>query len=217
MYTILITNQNTVIATEQDAIMEKSSLVDKLIFIVEKEYNDFDMADFTLTIQGYLPITHEITVETLEMIDDNYKDLYYAYKLPIDTDITSEAGTLLYSLSFLKSEVDPDSNATINYVRNIAQGQIIIHPISDWFTAPNTALSQLNQILLTNQQNISALRAVADQLYSSAPNNIKIDIDEGEIYLVHGTTRIGTGITLDDLNEALDSAKTEDNVTTINI
>lgn len=216
MYTILITKDNTVIATEKEAIMEKSSLVDTLQFLVEKEYNGFDMAEFQLVIQGYLPISHEIQVEQLELVDNNYKDLYYAYQLPVHTGITKEPGNLLYSLSFIKSEIDPNTGKVTNYVRNIAQGDINIHPISNWFAPPDTALTQLNQILLANQQAISALRNVANQIQDNAPEDIIINSQTEEIYLTNDGKRVGIGITLSNLDAALDKIN-EEQERTINI
>lgn len=209
MYTILITNDNSVIATEKDTIMEKSNLVDVLQFIVEKEYNGYDMATFDLYIEGYAPITHEIHLEKLTMTDNNYKELYYAYQLPVDTRITQEAGNLLYSLKFLKSELDTQGNI-INRVRHIQQGSIDIVPISNWFTAPDSALDTLTQILLANQQNISALKTVADTIVKNAPEDIKLDTNSDEIYLTNDRKRLGTGITIGTLRDALGLIEIDD-------
>lgn len=202
MYTFLICQDNSIIATEKDRIMEKSSLVDTLQFLVEKEYNGFDMREFDLIIEGYLPISHEIQVETLSIADDNYKNLYYAYQLPINSGMTKEAGDLQFSLSFIKSDLDPDSGKPINYVRRIQVGHINVLPVESWFSAPDTALTQLTQLYLQNQQNIMALRDTASTIVASAPNDIAIN--NNEIYLTHENTRIGNGISVKTLADAID-------------
>lgn len=201
MYTFLICKDNSIISTEKDRIMEKSSLVDTLQFIVEKEYNGFDMRDFDLIIEGYLPISHEIQVETLTMSDDNYKNLYYAYQLPVGSGITKEAGDLQFSLSFIKSDLDPDTGNPINYVRRIQVGHINILPVESWFSAPDSALTQLTQLYLQNQQNIMALRDAANVLASSAPNDVVIGADT--IHLAHDNTRVGNGISIQTLIDVI--------------
>ena len=203
MYTILITKENTVVATEKDAIMEKSSLVDVLQFIVEKEYNGFDMINFTAYIYGFAPITHEIHVEQLQLVDDNYKDMYYAYQLPMQTRFTLEPGELSYTIRFLMSDIDPDTGKVVNYVRNIGTGYINIWPIDKWFAVPDPALERITQLLLANQQAISALRNVADQIQLNAPEDLLLNTDSEEIYLTNDGRRVGRGFTLSDLDNAL--------------
>jgi len=214
MYTFLICQDNTLIATEKDRIMEKSSLVDTLQFIVEKEYNGFDMSEFDLVIEGYLPISHEIQIETLTIADNNYKDLYYAYQLPLNSGLTKEAGDLQFSLSFIKADLDPDTGKTINYIRRIQVGHLNILPVESWFSVPDTALTQLTQLYLQNQQNIMALRDQASIISSSAPNDIVITTED--IHLAHDNTRVGNGISLQALIDAIDKHD-ENNTVNVNI
>ena len=204
MYTFLICQDNSIVATSKERIMEKSNLVDKLQFIVEKEYNGFDMRDFQLVIEAFLPITHEIQVETLELADDNYKGLYYMYQLPLLTGVTKEAGDVQFSLSFIKSDLD-DEGKLLNYVRRIETGVFKVLPVESWFAVPDSALTELTQLYLQNQQNIMALRDVANTLTNTAPNKIIIN-NNTDIRLAHDNTIVGDGIDISTLARLIKDA-----------
>ena len=50
MYTILITDQNEMITTIKERIMQRSKLVDNLHFLVDPMYKGIDMADCTVLL-----------------------------------------------------------------------------------------------------------------------------------------------------------------------
>ena len=202
MYTFLICQDNSIVATEKERIMEKSSLVDKMRFIVEKQYNGYDMAEFDLLIEAFLPITHEVRIEKLEIADNNYKDLYYVYELPINSQITKEAGDVSFSMSFVKTEMDGDVNI-LYYIRRIETGHYKVLPVETWFAIPDTALDQLTQLYLQNKQSILALRDVADSLANTAPNDMVVDGNDA-IRLAHDGVMIGNGITVATLKHLIE-------------
>ena len=59
MYTFLIQNDNSVIATERQRIMQCSKLVDVLQIIVPKLYNDLEMANYSARLEYLTPINHK--------------------------------------------------------------------------------------------------------------------------------------------------------------
>ena len=64
MYTILVTHNNELIATEKQAIMQYSKLVDDLRFLVPPDYGEHDMSTFNAVVLEYVsPISHKYKVE----------------------------------------------------------------------------------------------------------------------------------------------------------
>ena len=92
MYYMLVTNQNEMYATQVQRIMQRSKLVDDLYFIVEQTYNSHDMTQASVMLEYLLPVSRKYKTEYLVLSEDKYNDTYLQYKLPIDTELTSEAG-----------------------------------------------------------------------------------------------------------------------------
>ena len=204
------------IVTERERIMEKQKLVDKLQFLVEKEYNGFQMESFDLVMEYISPISKTVRIETLTLVDNNYKDLYLSYQLPIDTNITAEKGDVNFSLSFMKSDIDEVTGEAKQYVRRIENTYLKVIPVESWFAVPDEALTQLAELYLANKQAINALKDVADNLAENSVNDIKLDVANGEIYLVHDNIRIGTGMTISDLGDEI-AEQTHSGTVKINI
>lgn len=206
-YTILIQNKdNSAIATEREALIQNSKLVDVLKFIVPKEYNGYEMSEFDFYIEYQTPISHSVKIETLTIADANYKDDYILYQLDVDTDITHEAGDIEMNLYFSKVTLDADGN-TIEQVRKIQPIVITIVPVSSFFTAPDAALDQLVQLYIQNQKNIAATQQLALSLNDTKADDIKLDVENGYIYLLCNGNKIGTGIALEELsNNVTESA-----------
>ena len=110
MYTILINDDNSMIATQKQRIMQRSKLVDELWFLVKPIYNGYNMAEFTLSMEYVLPVSRKYKNEILTLSTDKYNE-YLKYTLPIDTELTSEAGEIEIALTFILSDLDEDGNS----------------------------------------------------------------------------------------------------------
>ena len=93
MYTFLINEDNTLTCSIQDAIMERSKMVDKLHFLADPTYKGVDMTDYTVNLEYVLPISKRYKTEILTKSDELYKNKL-EYILPFDTDLTSEPGDI---------------------------------------------------------------------------------------------------------------------------
>lgn len=51
MYTILLQNDKSLVATNRCTIHQREKLMDKLVFLVPKTYNDIDLTDFIIQMQ----------------------------------------------------------------------------------------------------------------------------------------------------------------------
>ena len=61
MYTLKITDENTVVTTVKESIVERSNYVDKIQIVTSKMYKEqIDMSDATLYMKYTLPVTKKI-------------------------------------------------------------------------------------------------------------------------------------------------------------
>ena len=51
MYTILLQNDKSLVATNRCTIHQREKLMDKLVFLIPKTYNDIDLTDFIIQMQ----------------------------------------------------------------------------------------------------------------------------------------------------------------------
>lgn len=215
MYTIIITNDNRLICSVRERIVQRSKLVDKLHFLCDKTYNDFDMRDFTCTMEYLSPISKKYRTETLTASQELYEGMV-EYTIPIDTNITEEQGDLELQLTFTKVELDPDGNG-IQYVRKTTPIEIYISPVSDWSQIiPDEALTALDQRIIGLDRVAAELAEVQETLDTTKADNIAIGVDEEtqEKYLTlkNKGEDIGDKIDFADIAETIADAAQEDGI-----
>ena len=165
MYTFLINADNTITASLTERIMQRSKLVDNLHFLSDTIYSGVDMTDYTVLLEYKLPVSKSYKTEILKKSTELYKNKL-EYKLPFDTNLTSEAGDIEFWLTFSDVEMTAEGE-TIQHVRKVGPGVVHIIPISNWAdVVPDEALSSLDQRLI---ELIALNKSMYDQL------NINLD------------------------------------------
>lgn len=165
MYTFLINADNSLTASVTERIMQRSKLVDSLHFLADTIYSGVDMTDYTVLLEYKLPVSKSYKTEILKKSTELYKNKL-EYKLPFDTNLTSEAGDIEFWLTFSDVEMTADGE-TIQHVRKVGPGVVHIIPISNWAdVVPDEALSSLDQRLI---ELIALNKSMYDQL------NINLD------------------------------------------
>lgn len=203
MTTYLLNTDNSITRTlAGEAIIEKSNCVDEIYFIAEKEYKGFLMKEFDLVLEYSAPISKSVRIETLTLVDEDYKEQYLKYSLPSTTDITGESGTVEMNLSFMKTELDADGNK-IRRVRNFTPASLNIVPLSSWFHVSDEGLSQLAELYLSAKEQILALQKLAGMLYDTKADDISVDIDGKKLRLKSNGQFINDGVPLEVLNQEL--------------
>lgn len=171
MYTFLINEDNTLTCSIQDAIMERSKMVDKLHFLADPTYKGVDMTDYTVNLEYVLPISKRYKTEILTKSDELYKNKL-EYILPFDTDLTSEPGDIQIQLTFLTVTMDSDGT-TVQHVRKVGPGVIHIVPIQNWSDLiPDAALSSVDQRLLAAEAMLKALSDRNAAIFDSKADNL---------------------------------------------
>ena len=202
MYTILVTEDNKLITSVKERIMQRSKLVDTLHFLVDPLYKDINMSDFTVTMEYVLPISKKYCTEILILSEEPYKEKL-EYKLPFDTKLTSEAGNIEITLSFTKLDLDTEGN-NIQYVRKTDTSTITIIPISAWSDIiPDQALSVVDAKILEIQGQIKALEELNNVTATAKADNIVLDESTHELYLTANGEAIGNRIDMDELGDAI--------------
>lgn len=205
MYVILVNDDNTLYGSHKERIMQRSKLVDNLTFVVNPIYrNMYDMAHASVMLEYVLPISRRYDTINLVLSNERYGDGYLQYKLPFDTNLTSEAGKLELQLTFAYVELDENGNG-IQRVRKTSPTTIEIVPISAWSDIiPDSALSALDQRLIKTDAQIRAIDEMNQIIANTKADNIKYNEDTNELQLLSGNNEIGNKVTLKTGGESLE-------------
>lgn len=180
MYTILVKDDHSLVATQRERIMQRSKLVNKMHFLVPPNFDGLDMTNTTVCLEYLRPISREYKAEVLIRSAELYKD-HLEYILPIDTDLTKEAGQVELQLTFTWVDMDVDGKVS-QHVRKTELTYITIIPIANWsIHMPDDALTALDQRMIMldqlNQQIFDINMALAD----SMPDDLMVK--DGKVYL----------------------------------
>ena len=101
MYSIVMDKNKCLIKSCGITLYQGESLIDKLQFLIPKEYNGFDLGTFTAKVRYILP-GNVSGSEDLNINKELYNDTHYSFTLPIDSIISTIAGDVTLHLIFLK-------------------------------------------------------------------------------------------------------------------
>lgn len=198
MYVILVSDDNTLTATKKERIMQGSKLFDTIWFLVNPVYKGYSMAECTVVLEYVLPISRKYETEILTLSEEMYED-HLKYVLPIDTNLSSEAGKIELQLTFIYSDMDENGNS-IQRVRKVSGTSINIIPISAWSNIiPDNALGALDQRIIKMDAQMKALLETAELFNDSKADNIKYDNVTSELQLTSNGKPIGDVVSIDNI------------------
>ena len=203
MYTILVNDDNTLLTTVKERIMQKSKLVDDLHFIANKIYKTKNMEEFQVLMEYILPMSKEYKSEILSLSSNDYDGTgkYLEYKLPFDTNLTKEAGKIEVQLTFTKVDLDEEGNG-IQYVRKTSPCTITIVPIAAWSNIiPDDALNAIDQQMLKLDARMKELEDIAFDFAGTKADNIVYDAETQTLQLTASGEAIGQSISVNELLE----------------
>ena len=193
MYTLLINENNEIVTTVKERIMQRSKLVDDLHFLMNPMYKGIDMSDFTVMMEYLMPLSREYKTEILVKSDALYKG-QIEYKLPFDTCLTKDHGDIEVQLTFVKVSLDEDGNSK-QQVRKAGPASIKIVPISAWSDIiADSALTALDQRLIQVDAMLNAANEFNQYLYDNKADNIRYNKDDNTIQLTANGQPIGDRI-----------------------
>lgn len=187
MYTILVKNDDTLITTNKETIMHRSSLVRKLRFLVnpvlEIGSEVLNMKDLVCILEYVIPYTRQYTPVVLTPSEELYKEKL-EYVLDVDTKITSVVGEVQLKLMWMKPEMLANGSFK-DYVRKTTSTAITVLPVEQWSDYISDAnLDPIVQMALTNQAQAEQLKLYADYLMMTKADGIEYDLETNELSLM---------------------------------
>lgn len=178
MYTLKITDENTVVTTVKEKIIERSDYVDQIQIVVAKLYREqIDMSDCTVYMRYVLPVTGKIKITQLTPNDLAYEKDYIQYLIPAEAYLTAEAGDIEVSFTFLKL-VSNEDDSTTSYVRKTQSGVIHISPLAAFDKyEPSEYLDEIDQRLLVMEGLQKDMMSMAENAYNSMVRDVHINGD----------------------------------------
>lgn len=200
MYTILVNDDDSLYGSHKERIMQRQKLVNDLVFIVDPVYrNTHDMTNASVLLEYVLPVSRKYDTINLVLSDEKYNDCYLQYKLPFDTNLTSEAGSLELQLTFAYVEMAPNGTG-IQRVRKTSPTTIEIIPISAWSDiVPDAALSALDQRLIKLDAQMRGLNEYMNVLDDNKVDNLVYDDKEETIQLSANGKGVGDKVSVKDM------------------
>lgn len=193
MYTLLVNDNNEIVTTVRERIMQRSKLVDNLHILVDPIYKEHNMSEFTVMMEYILPVSREYHSDILVKSDALYKEKL-EYKLPFDTCLTKEAGKIEVQLTFAKLEMDADGN-TVQRIRKAGPAVVTIVPVTAWSNViADSALSAIDQRLIQAEAMLNAANEMNMYLYETKADNIMYDKEGQYVQLTANGTPIGDRI-----------------------
>lgn len=210
MYTILINENNELITTVRERIMQRSKLVDNLHFLMAPTYKGFDMTKFTAVMEFVTPASRELKTEILNRSESLYKDMI-EYKMAIDTVITKEAGPVEITLTFTYVEMDADGNV-IQHVRKTGVATLNIIAVPTWCNVvPDGALNAFDQKLIAMDARINALDELSAELDAVKADDITYNKTDNSLQLMSNDKLIGQKVYLNASGSGIAEIRIDDN------
>ena len=199
-YVFLLENDNEIIASRREVLMQRSKLVDEVWFLVNPKYKtcENDMSVFSVVLEYILPISK--SYHSIELINDKkgYEE-YLKYVVPLDSNLSSEAGDIQLQLSFIYVGLDADGNG-VQKVRKTLPAKLHITPVAAWGDIrPDAALSSIDQRIIKTQAQIKELGYYAEILNENKVDNLVYDSKKETLQLMAGNKGIGNKVSVRDM------------------
>ena len=192
MITILVNNQNQMIVTTSELIMQHSQNVHTIQIFVPEEYNNFNMKDFSAYIE-IVPPNQRYKHLYLQPTEISRKEGYVQYDIEIPSEFTMFAGDMSMQMTFTKV----DDNTYKTYIRHTTSCTLKVEPIEKWSELiTDDALSDLDQRIVKIEQAIKVTSDLVDALNSSKADNHRINEDGDLVLTANGLDLPNTAVSV---------------------
>ena len=199
-YTILVNDDNTLYGSKKERIMQRSKLMDNLVFIVNPIYkNTYDMTSASVVLEYVLPVSREYKTINLVLSKERYNDCFLQYKLPFDTDLTSQAGSLELQLTFVYTKMKPNGTC-VQRVRKTSATTIEIIPITAWSDiVPDSALSAIDQRIVVLDAQMRGLDDYLNVIDNNRVDNLVYNDRDETLQLSSRGIGVGNKVSVKDM------------------
>ena len=199
-YIFLLENDNEIIATHREVLMQRSKLVDEVWILINPEYkiSENNMSDFSVVLEYILPVSKSYHSLELVKAEEGYEE-YLKYIVPLDSNLSSEAGDIQLQLSFISVELDADGNG-VQKVRKTKPATLHITPIAAWGDIiPDASLSAIDQRIIMTQAQIKELGYLTEILSENQVDNLTYDDKSDTLQLMAGDKGVGDKVSVKDM------------------
>lgn len=201
-YIFLLEDDNEIVASHREVIMQRSKLIDEVWFLVNPKYKTIenDMSIFSVMLEYLLPVSK--SYHSLELVKDEegYEE-YLKYVVPLDTNLSAEAGDIQLQLTFVYVGLDADGK-DVQKVRKTKPAKLHITPIAAWGDIiPDSALSALDQRIIKTQAQINELGYYAEIINQNQVDNLVYDDNSETLQLMAGDKGVGNKVSVRDMLE----------------
>lgn len=198
MYTILMKEDKSLVATSRTILRQYESLVDKIQFIIPKMYGDLDFStgDYQIILKyvDQANIPHTVFLEKGEEL---YKENYINCILPVGIELTKFAGDITMYISVMDVNIEDETKAEVLHTNGIT---ISITPLDDIYGfAPNESFQKMDQEILKLQAAIKANTILAEAIDQNKADDLSYE--DNTLSLMANGKKIGTSHVLDQQKE----------------
>lgn len=155
MYTIIMNNKKTLIASGRINLYENDNLADKLRFLFPQTYKDISLNECIVRI-NYMDINGEEISEILERDEVLYKNRL-SYRYPVDSKFTEYYRDIEYDISFSILKDGDGDGIEDDVLFHTKKHMIQIHPrpdsiVHDEIIPENSAIKILKEVYELEEQ-----------------------------------------------------------------
>ena len=189
MYTIVMQDDKTLVATITTTIYQKEKLADKIQFLFPEQYSSLNLGECDAVLK-YVDPANVPHSEILSKDEALYKNKL-RYTLPVDTALTKFAGDIELRITF--SKFDAESNK--QYVMHTGVITIPVTPLKDYYEyLPDESLEIIDQLIGNLEAKIKATETIAETYNKKKADNITYE--EDKLQLTSNGEKIGNAITI---------------------
>lgn len=198
MYTIVMRDDKSLIATVRQIIYQRDKLVDKVKFYIPTMYEDINLEDFTVRLK-YIDQNGSVHSIDLTSVESD-KDGFMKYIIDVDTDLTRYAGDIHICLTLNKVDMSEGKE----YSLNTGETKITVTPLTDYYGfVSDPSLSVIDQKMNELNVKLEAVDKMATAYDETKADNIKLDKESSELYLTSHDKQIGDKISINDLGDTI--------------
>ena len=151
MATVLVNNDNSMIVTVPERIMQHSKNIHTITIFVPQMYEGYDMSEFAAYIE-IVPPNQKYRSIHLDANEVSRKEGFLQFDFEVTSDLTLFSGNISMEMTFVKT--DEDTYKT--YIRHTTSCSLFVTPIEKWSELIiDDALTDLDQRIALIEQGIN--------------------------------------------------------------
>lgn len=199
MYTLLISEDNNIVTTKYETLMQRSDF-NNIQILIPSLFKGVDISNATLWLKYILPVSKKIRMVQLILNSANYDGDFLQYIIPANTQLTAEAGEVEITVTIVKLVYEEDTDTKKAGIESTKVGFIKITPIAQWLNFdPDEMLDPIDQRLIMLEARQKDQDALNQEMFESMARDIVIDEDTNKLILDSNSGLLGNGVDINKL------------------